>query len=220
MSLSGDYAANMDSVITRPQPMTHISLPLKLELIAPQLVRGELADAWNSIQRSNSKLDSPYFDLEFTQAVARVRDDVEVAVFSDEDQVVALLPFQRASDHHAVPVGGRLNDSHGILFHPRYEHQSSARELVERMMKAADLDSFAFHSLSQLDPSLKRFEFIEQGSHYMDLSDGWDTYYQWARKNSVAIKRQKQKTRKMGREIGPVRFEFDCRDSEVFRITD
>jgi CelD/BcsL family acetyltransferase involved in cellulose biosynthesis len=87
--------------------------------------------------------------------------------------------------------------------------------MVEQMMKVANLDVFAFHAMSQVDPSLKCFEFTELGSHFLDLSDGWDAYHQWARKNSVAIKRQKQKTRKMGREIGPIRFEFDCQDTDV-----
>ncbi len=213
MSLSGDYAANMDSVTTCEQPVSQSPPSLKLELVAPQQLCGDLADAWRSIQSDNTNLESPYFDLEFTKAVARVRDDVEIAVFSDNGEVIALLPFQRASPHQAVPVGGRLNDSHGILFRSQFQKKFSARSLVEQMMKAANLDAFAFHALSQPDAGLKCFEFSELGSHYMDLSEGWDVYHQWARKNSVAIKRQKQKTRKMGREIGPVRFEFDCRDS-------
>ena len=215
MSLTGDYAANMDSVTPRPQPVTQSTPSLKLDLVSAQHICGELADAWRSIQKNNASLSSPYFDLEFTQAVARVRDDVEVGVFSDDGQIIALLPFQRASNRQAVPVGGRLNDSHGILSRKNVNNSFSDRSLIEKMMRAAGLDGFAFHSMSQLDSSLKTFEFKELGSHYLDLSDGWDTYFQWARKNSVAIKRQKQKTRKMAREIGPVRFEFDCRDEDV-----
>lgn len=179
------------------------------------MICGEVADAWRSIQAGNPNLASPYFDLEFTQAVARVRDDVEIAVFSDRDQIVALLPFQRSRPGRAVPVGGRLNDSHGILFRDCDQRHFSSRTLIEKVMAEANLDSFKFHAMSQLDPSLDSCQFTELGSHHLDLSNGWDAYHQWARKNSIAIKRQKQKTRKLGREIGPVRFEFDCQSADV-----
>jgi CelD/BcsL family acetyltransferase involved in cellulose biosynthesis len=215
MSLSGEYAAKMDSVITRQQPVTQPPLTLKMDLVSPHELCGELANAWRTIQKSNSALDSPYFNLEFTQAVARVRSDVEIAVFSDRSEIIAMLPFHRTSPRQGAPVGGRLNDSHGILLRNRYKDDVSIRQMVEQMMKVANLDVFAFHAMSQVDPSLKCFEFTELGSHFLDLSDGWDAYHQWARKNSVAIKRQKQKTRKMGREIGPIRFEFDCQDTDV-----
>ncbi len=89
------------------------------------------------------------------------------------------------------------------------------KDLISQVMKSARLDSFEFHALSQRSPSLSSFEFRELGSHYMDMTNGWDEYFQWARKNSVAIKRQGQKTRKMGREVGEVRFEFDCQQEEV-----
>jgi len=215
MSLSGEFAVNMESVATRPQPVSRSLASLDLQIVSPPIIRGELADAWRAIRAETPSLAAPYFDLEFTRSVARVRDDVEVAVFSNRGQIVALLPFQRSRPGQGVPVGGRLNDSHGILCRDRDRKRLSTRRLIEQMMAAANLNSFKFHAMSQPAPSLRSFQYTELGSHYLDLSDGWDAYYQWARKNSVAIKRQKQKTRKLAREVGPVRFEFDCQSGDV-----
>lgn len=215
MSLNSNLAVKMEPISTRPQQMSRPQSSPDLQIIAPSMISSEVADSWHLIRSSNPSLASPYFDLEFTRSVAEVRDDVEIAVFSSEGRIVALLPFQRSRPGQGVPVGGRLNDSHGILCHPDDKKHLPARELVEQIMATANLDSFKFHAMSQLDPSLRRCQFTELGSHHLDLSDGWDAYYQWARKNSVAIKRQKQKTRKMAREIGPIRFEFDCQSDEM-----
>ena len=215
MSSNSDSAVKMAPISTRPQQMHRSQSSPDLQIITPEMICDEVSDAWQSIRSSNPNLASPYFDLEFTRSVALVRDDVEIAVFSDEGNIVALLPFQRSRPDQGVPVGGRLNDSHGILCRPDDRKHLPARPLIEQIMAAANLDSFKFHAMSQLDPSLSECQFTELGSHHLDLSDGWDAYYQWARKNSVAIKRQKQKTRKLAREVGPIRFEFDCHCEEV-----
>ena len=215
MSLSSECAVNMESVAARPRPVHRSLSSLNLQIVPPDMIRGELADTWRSIRADNPSLAGPYFDLEFTRSVGLVRDDVEVAVFSERGEVVALLPFQRSRPSQGVPVGGRLNDSHGILCRADDRNRLSTRNLIEQMMAAANLDSFKFHAMSQRDPSLHSYQFTELGSHFLDLSNGWDAYYQWARKNSVAIKRQKQKTRKMAREAGPIRFEFDCQSADV-----
>ncbi len=55
----------------------------------------ELVRAWTELQVANPDLASPYFAPEFTQAVAAVRDDVEVAVVEERGQIVAFFPFHR-----------------------------------------------------------------------------------------------------------------------------
>ena len=42
----------------------------------------------------NPQLDNPFFRPEFTQAVAAVRDDVEVAVLEIQQQPVGFFPYQ------------------------------------------------------------------------------------------------------------------------------
>ena len=49
--------------------------------------------AWLALQRANAATDNPSFHPEFTKAVAAVRDDVEVAVMSEDGRYVGFLPF-------------------------------------------------------------------------------------------------------------------------------
>jgi CelD/BcsL family acetyltransferase involved in cellulose biosynthesis len=52
-------------------------------------------------------------------------------------------------------------------------------------------------------------------SHFIDLRAGWPAYQDWSKKNSKTIKRQGQKTRSLIRDVGPLKFEFDCANAEV-----
>jgi len=183
----------------------------RIELIDASQLCGGVADRWSAIRAQSSLFVSPYFDIEFTKAAARVRDDVEIAMIIDEsEQIQGFFPFQRVAPHRAEPVGGRLNDLHSIIGYPKNRH-----EVFKQILKAADLKSYAFHAGLKVDNDGEEHEFRELRSHFMDMRDGWDTYFAWARKNSVAIKRQGQKTRALEREIGPLRFEFDCSSGNV-----
>ena len=181
------------------------------ELIDAGQLCGELAMRWNQIRESSRRFDSPYFDLEFTKAVARVRDDVEVAVIEDEaGQIQCFLPFQRISENHAGPIGGKLNDVQALMGFP-----GDPSDLMFKILKAAKLTSYRYHAGLRFGEYFKQHEFAVIDSHHLDLSLGWDSYWAWARKNSVTLKRQGQKTRALEREIGPIRFEYDCNSNEI-----
>ena len=175
---------------------------LSVQIIGAESLCGAVEEQWNRFRASNPVFKSPYFDIRFTRAVAQVRDDVRIAVAQVQDKIVAILPFQENKPGHAVPVGGLLNDWHGIL-------GKQDPEVLQKILKAADLQSFKFHAINAQDDSLKKYYFREFNSHYLDLSGGWDEYRTWVRKNSIAVKRQGQKTRALGRQVGEVRFEFE-----------
>ena len=175
-----------------------------VEIIHPRSISGPILDRWHQLRsQSPAVFDSPYFDPEFTKAVARVRDDVRIAIAEVDDRVVGILPFQEVRPGHAVPVGGLLNDWHGIL-------GKRSGEILEQMLKAANLKSFKFHAMDNSEGLPKKYVFNEYKAHHLDLSEGWDAYRKWVFKHSSTVKRQGQKTRAMEREIGKVRFELDC----------
>ena len=164
---------------------------------------------WQSFHQSQPELGSPYYHPEFTAAVDEVRPDVEVAVIrNDRDQVVAFFPFQRQGKV-AFPIGGRMNDFHGLVAH------SGTKLNIADVFTSLGLKSFKFHAVVDLADNFKRHSFRTLKSHYIDMSDGFDHYHAWARKHSTTIKRQPQKTRALEREVGPLSFEFDCDDREI-----
>ena len=179
-----------------------------VDIVSPQELCGELAAHWIQIRNGSNDFDSPYFDIEFTKAVSRVRDDVQVAVIREGQQVVGFLPWQTSSAKTAVPVGGRLNDCHGVI-------GRSNEQIIRQVLRKAGLSAYAFHSITNAPASLENYLFRHMQAHHLDLSQGWDHYRKWVRKHSSTVKRQGQKTRNLEKEIGPIRFEFDCQSADV-----
>ena len=62
-------------------------------------------EVWSRLQREDAAVASPYFRPEFTQAVACVRNDVEVAVMEEDGEPVGFFPYQRRGRNVATPVG-------------------------------------------------------------------------------------------------------------------
>jgi CelD/BcsL family acetyltransferase involved in cellulose biosynthesis len=70
---------------------------------------GNLVARWSALQLADPEPASPFFRPEFTQAVARVRDGVFVAVVEDGRVPVGFLPFERARLGIGKPVGRHLS---------------------------------------------------------------------------------------------------------------
>lgn len=175
-----------------------------------------MASAWSTIQLDNPRYTSPYFSLDFTKAVSQVRDDVELFVIKNERQeIVGLFPFQRTSAKHAEPVGGRLNDVHGLIAFDEVMANLSPADFRSLFLRQAQLNSVGFHSAHGDDVSFAAHRFRELQSHHLDLQNGWESYYAWSKQNSSTIKRHGQKARALGRDLGEVRFEFHSDDANV-----
>jgi len=198
-------------------PKTSVgSKSAEIEIVDASQLCGEIALRWSMLRANNPSLTSPYFDIEFTKAVARVRDDVEIAILKNEnDEITAFMPFQRIGEFHAVPVGGRLNDVHGLIS----LDLNNQAETIRRIMKKAGIKTFDFHALNlegvKQDSNLSKYVFTELDTHFIDLEAGWAAYQGWYRKHSSTVRRQGQKTRALEREIGPLRFVFDCDNDEI-----
>src|SRR4051794_12390922 len=100
---------------------------INVRLTRPEKLTSEELALWDRLQRQQPDFESPYFRPEFTQAVAGVRQDVEIAVLQQDGKAVGFFPFQRSSLNLGKPVGGKLNDFHGVLL-PRGVH-IDARQL-------------------------------------------------------------------------------------------
>lgn len=205
---------NVESILTEKSAkvtQTIDSVSTEVHVMEAHQLCGELEQHWQTLRQCNQHFASPYFDPHFIKAVAKVRDDIRIAMVVEDGNPVCFLPIQENSNGRAVPAGGRLNDYHGVLGKP-----ADTAVHFKRIMKAADLKSYAFHALVPPEnEKLQAYSFRQLRTHHMDLSDGWEAYRKWVRKHSSTVKRQGQKTRNLEKEIGPIRFEFDCPDGEV-----
>ncbi len=183
----------------------------QIQVVGCSQLSDEILEAWNGMRADQPQHESPYFSVEFTQAVAAIRDDARLAIFRNTGGVIeGILPFQKTSSTYAEPIGGRLNDVHGVLG----GRNLSADQILEGL-ELIGIRSASFHAAADFHGTDDRFQFREMKSHHLDLSDGWESYYRWAKKNSSTIKRHGQKSRALARKYGELRFEFQNTDSAV-----
>jgi len=168
---------------------------------------------WLDIQERSGVYESSYFRPEFVRAVAAVRDDVEVAVLSQDGQTVGFFPFQRGSLNLGKPVGGKLSDYHGPLL-----RQTATLDPVE-LLRGCRLASWDFDHLVTATPAFAPYVSIHDHSPCLDLAEGFATYAQQRRAaGSDAVHKQGQKTRKLAREVGRLEFTADADDDEAFAL--
>jgi len=162
---------------------------------------------WANLQRSSSIYDNPFFRPEFTQAVATVRDNVEIAVLFEGERVIGFFPFERFGKAVGRPVGGVLNYLHGPIVEPQ------ATWTMEELVRGCRLKAWDFLHLPVSIPSCARYHRRAAGSPYVDVSRGFATYCEEHRRNGhKRIPQAFSRYRKLEREVPPVRFEYHTVD--------
>ena len=157
---------------------------------------------WRNLQESNPELVSPCFSPEFTQAVAAVRPDVEVAVVQGmNNEIRAFFPFQRHHRTRAIPVGGIVSDYQGIICRPDFE--CDPRDLLEK----CGLVAWDFDRLIASQEFFLPYHKLCEPSALIDLSRGYAAYVQERRAaGSRQISQCQNSIRRLEREAGPLRF--------------
>ena len=182
---------------------------LSITTIPAQQLTPEHVTDWIRLQQADPELASPYFRPEFTQAVAAVREDVEVAILEQHGETVGFFPYQRRR-RAAQPVAGRLSDFHGVIA------RSGVAWTVADLLRGCGVSSWEFHHLLASQSPFAEHIRQTEGSPYLDLSGGFDAYRCALDKGSrEGIAQTQRKRRKLERECGDVRFDFDCRDAAV-----
>lgn len=175
------------------------------------LSREDIA-AWRSLAVSDRNLDSPFYQPEFTLAVAAVRDDVFVAVVRDGSGApVCFFPFQKKRGGGALPVGGKLNDFQGFV------GELPQGVTPQSLFQSCGVSSWTFDHLIDSQRYVAGDSYGICESPYVDISNGWDSYEADRTAASTSIIRDtNRKCRKMQRQVGDVRFVFHSEDDAVY----
>jgi CelD/BcsL family acetyltransferase involved in cellulose biosynthesis len=185
-------------------------MPVSYRLIAPHELDAALTDTWRAIQAKSAALASPYFCPEFTRLVASVRDDVRVVVIEDGVRAIGFFPHQRSFLGMGKPVAGALSDYHGVIAEP------GSGWSIEGLMRAAKLSVWAF---DHLVGETHKFEPGVTGcaaSPQIDLAAGYQRYTQARRDaGSDYIRKAEGLARKLGREVGDLRFTLHEAETEA-----
>ena len=185
---------------------------MDVKLVRPAELTAEQVSIWSQLQRADKTVDSPYFRPEFTLTVSSVRDDVEVAVLYEGGEIVGFFPFQRNRFNVGKPVGGRLSDFQGVIL------RKDLVWSVDELMQGCRLTAWDFDHLIESQQAFGQYHWLTEESPFLDLSNGFDAYVAKIREtNSNHVKNTLRKSRKIAREIGPLRMEFNTSDDTVFQ---
>lgn len=168
--------------------------------------------AWGTLQEADPQLASPFFRPEFAAAVARVRDDVRVAVIERAGACVGFFPFQKGAFSVGHPVGGPLSDAHGFIL--GRETASKPGQIV----RACGLAEWRFDHLPAGQAAALPGLHTSTESPIMDLAQGYEAYASARRAaGSEQILKTSGLLRKMERDLGPVRFTLHTPEPELLR---
>lgn len=183
----------------------------RIQLKAVNALTDDQRSRWSEIQQQNAALQSPYFRPEFTQALANVRSDVEVAVLEQNGKTVGFFPFQRTRWNFGKPVGGRLSDFHGVVI------DSGVAMSAQDILTACDLNAWDFDHLIEPQQTSGDSPVQQFMSPYLDLTEGYEGWEEKKRQaKSRLLKTTARYVRKVEREVGPIRFEWNTIDDAVF----
>jgi len=166
--------------------------------------------AWSRIREAEPTLRSPFFRPEFTQIVASVRDDVEVAVFEQAGNPVGFFPFHRDKRNVAKSVGLDLSDYEGVVI------PGDAPWTAEQLLQGCRLKAWRFRHLVVTQKPLLPYHWIVGETSYLDLSRGFEVFQNVKQRlGQRTISRVQQKLRKTEREVGPLQLVGQTRDETV-----
>ncbi|WP_417477947.1 GNAT family N-acetyltransferase [Maricaulis sp.] len=176
---------------------------------------GDIDDAmvsrWNAWASPGGRLVSPYLRFEFTQCIARVRDDVRIAVFEDAGQIIGFFPHHAAREGVIRPIGAPMSDYQGIIAAPGQSFDLRA-VLGSAGGSALVFDNW-YGPLSDHAAPMRDID----GSTIVDLAGGADAYFAARKAESPSHFRKTARLhRNAERDHGPVRIQMGDPDGRLF----
>jgi CelD/BcsL family acetyltransferase involved in cellulose biosynthesis len=180
-----------------------VTLVKPADLGDPELAR------WRQMQHADPTLANPFLSPEFTLAVGRAREAVRVGVVEDGSGIVAFFPHERRGPFVATAVGAGISDCQALVHAPGFEWD--AKELV----RGCGLPVFEFDHMIAGQDGFARYHSLRIASPAMDLSGGFAAYVDDRLRVTKGIIRDTQrKMRKLERELGPLKYEYEVTDAE------
>jgi len=149
---------------------------------------------------------------EFTDAVGRVRPRARIAVVYEGREPVGFLPHERGPFGQGQALAYGVSDAQGAVLAPGLGLNA------DELMRGSSLTSFAFDNLEAEQGLLVPHSAAEYTAYVIDIEKGYETYESVLRAQSPKfLKTTLAKERRLGRQVGELRFVFDERDPAALR---
>ena len=165
---------------------------------------------WQEIASAKRYLQSPFLQPAFTRAVARVRDDVKIALIESQGELQGVFPFQRGPRGLLRNVGGRLSEFHTPIVKLEVEPD------IPELLRACGLSWWQFDHLPVSESPFAKHAWGTSTSPFLNLAEGYDSYLKERKAAGSSMSQALRKGRKLEREVGPLRFEYQTASEEAF----
>jgi CelD/BcsL family acetyltransferase involved in cellulose biosynthesis len=184
---------------------------MRISVISPSELSLSEINLWRVFQQQHPLLASPFFSPEFIQTVSAVQSNVQIGIMDSAGEVMGFFPFQRTGWRIGRPVGLKLCDLTGVIV------RADVRWKPEALVRHCGLAGWHFQNLATASPALRRYEQSYSDCPYLDLESGFEEYEaRHIDSGSSLFEELRRKSRKIQREIGPLRFEQHTHDQRVF----
>ncbi|MFF7468550.1 GNAT family N-acetyltransferase [Streptomyces sp. NPDC008092] len=177
---------------------------------------GELTEslrrAWHHAMDESPEYANPFLAPEFTIGVGRHRAGVRVAVLREGGEPVGFLPYERNALGVGRAVGLGLSDCQALV------HRPGVTWDAQELLGACGMSIFEFDHLVAEQRPFTPHVTGTFASPVIDVKPGDGGYPEWLRATYPGLaKTTLKKERRLGRDIGELRFEFDERDPAALR---
>ncbi|MEU9123020.1 GNAT family N-acetyltransferase [Streptomyces sp. NPDC048506] len=183
----------------------------------PGELTGADRSAWTALQSAAPAmgaphLANPFLAPEFTLAVGRCRSGVRIAVIREDGRPTAFLPFQRSPLGVGRAIGLGVSDAQGLV------HRPGLRWDARELLRACGLSVLEFDHLVEGQRPFDEGLLRPHASPVIDVDQGFGRYLERLRAQSPKFVRTTlAKERRLGRDVGPVRYVHDERDPNALR---
>ena len=178
----------------------------------PQDLSADERAAWRTLHRAEPHLRHPSLAPELALLAAETLGNVEVGVIRENGEPVGFFPYDRDGDV-GRPLIAPMTDRQAFIARPGLSVDAPA------LLTGCGLSAWQFDHLAvPPDPAPDPFApYVREwdDAFEVDLTGGFDAYVERSGATSF-IKQTERKARKLGREVGPLRFELRVEDDHLF----
>jgi CelD/BcsL family acetyltransferase involved in cellulose biosynthesis len=185
---------------------------LKISICKPDELGNIELDLWRSFQHQNRALQNAFLTPEFACVMSKRQPKIKVAVVENGGKIIAFFAFERLGFGVGRALCYGMSDAQGIVHAPDAELNGT------ELLAACGLDIWEFdHLISCQLPFFSPQKFLLRGSPVVDLTHGYDIWFS-RKKSEKHIKQIFQRQRKLEREQGVPRFEYDTLNNSELEL--
>lgn len=178
--------------------MARMTSDYDVKVIAADALTSAETDAWRAIQADEPAFANPLFGAGFARAVAQVRSDVAVGVFSRDGEAKAFFAHHRRPSGFGRPIGAPFADYHGLVA------RRGQGPMGGEALRAMGLAAFRHSGLVDPDNVFPGLE-DRPDAYAIELTDGPDAYLEAVRAASAKkFKNYRRLRHRLQDDFGPL----------------